>query len=200
MIWFGLTGGIGSGKSTVMDLLEEYGVTTLDADILAKKLLQTDPKLISGICREFGAECYKTGHLQTKILAQRAFKDNTSQQKLNSLVHPAVQDYLLQKMAELAGKNGIMLVEAALLLEAGSQNMYQGVILVTADKDLRLSRALRRNLQSKEQILGRMALQMPEVEKCKLADHIIMNNGSKEELRAKVRTCLAWMEERSSSV
>lgn len=194
MIWFGLTGGIGSGKSTVMDLLEAQGVHTRDADILAKKLLQTDPELINNICREFGTECYETGHLQTKILAQKAFKDSISQQKLNDLVHPALKKYLLRQMAETAHKEGFMVVEAALLLEAGSQNMYKGVILVTADKEIRLSRAMQRNLQSKEQILSRMALQMPEAEKAELADHIIVNNGNNEELAKKVQTCLAWME------
>src|SRR6056297_3161243 len=94
MIFIGLTGGIGSGKSTVMSILAQKGAVTADADSLAKDLMSNDNNLIRAISRRFGPDCWKNGVLQTAVLAKRAFQDPEAQMELNEIVHPALNKYI----------------------------------------------------------------------------------------------------------
>lgn len=185
MIRFGLTGGIGSGKSAIAAFFRKSGYPFFDADTVAKELLDADMAVKSAIEAHFGAGLYTDGRLDRAKLASRAFISPKSQAILNGIVHPAVEKYFQQAFSELeeAGELALM-VEASMLFEADTAQRYTHIIVVTADESLRLERAMKRGFQSETDIRRRMAMQMPEKEKCRRAHDIILNNGSLSELES----------------
>ncbi|MFA6617451.1 MAG: dephospho-CoA kinase [Candidatus Neomarinimicrobiota bacterium] len=183
MLSIGLTGGLGSGKSLATKFFYEQGANILDADDIAKTLIEVKPELIEKIKLEFGDDCYIEGKLQKRVLAQRAFVSPESTAKLNSISHPALKDHLEKYIKAFKAIPGVLIVEAAVLLEAGFQDIFDKTILVTADKNIRVERAFARGDISEKSIQQRMALQMPEEEKRKLVDLVIENNGDEELLK-----------------
>ncbi len=185
MIRFGLTGGIGSGKSTVAAFFRKSGYPCFDADTVAKELLDADMAVRAAIEAHFGAGLYADGKLDRAKLAGRAFSSPDKQAILNAIVHPAVEKYFQKAFKELeaAGELALM-VEASMLFEADTAQRYTHIIVVTADESLRLERAKKRGFQSETDIRRRMAMQMPEKEKCRRAHDIILNNGSLSELES----------------
>jgi dephospho-CoA kinase len=183
MIKFGLTGGIGAGKSMVSALFQQTGYPFFDADAVAKQLLDEETAVREAIIAHFGAELYADGRLNRTELAKRAFSSPENQAILNGIVHPAVENFFeaaFQKL-ESAGEQAV-LVEASLLFEADTAHRYHHILVVTADEAIRLQRALRRGFQSEADIRRRMAMQLPEAEKCRQADDVIYNNGSLADL------------------
>lgn len=187
MINIGLTGGLGSGKSLAAKYFYEQGANILDADDIAKTLIMVKPDLIAKIKSEFGDDCYVDGELQNVVLAQRAFDSSESLARLNTISHPALKNHLEKYIKAFKAIPGVLIVEAAVLLEAGFKDIFDKILLVTADNDIRIERALARGNISKKSICERMALQMPENEKRNLVDLVIENNGGEEELR---ETCI----------
>ncbi|MDD3806421.1 MAG: dephospho-CoA kinase [Candidatus Marinimicrobia bacterium] len=190
MIFLGLTGSLGSGKSTVASFFKEWGSVTYDADAIAKEILLQDDAIKQKIQRTFGKDIYTlNGELRKELLAERAFNSPSNQKKLNEIVHPAVRHYIYRlKEKNLKEKTKILLVEASMLFEAGFQNEFDAVIVVTASLSLRMERALKRGTLSQHQIKNRISLQMPDEEKIRHADYIIFNDGSLESLREKTKT------------
>lgn len=173
----GITGGIGSGKSLVCKIFEQLGVPVYDADSHAKALMTTDGILISQIKKEFGDLSYHPdGSLNRPWLAEHVFQDEGKLKKLNSLVHPRVAADYQHWLRRYTGQPYV-LKEAALLFETGSYRQLDKIIVVSAPESLRRKRVLQRDAhRTVEQFKGIVEKQMPEEEKLKRADYIIVND------------------------
>lgn len=188
MLKVGITGGIGSGKTTVCKLFEQLGVPVYYADDRAKYLMQHEHYLIDLIKQNFGAEVYGTGGaLNRKLLAEKVFNNAEKLAVLNSLVHPAVFRDNERFVEEQQVKNlPYAMKEAALLVETGSYKNLDKLIVVTAPLEVRLQRVAERDGAATEEILARIRNQLPEEEKLKLADYVITNDKDIEHLKQQV--------------
>lgn len=174
MLKIGITGGIGSGKTTVCRVFELLGVAVYYADVRAKILMQTDPELIEGIKAAFGIEAYTGQVLNRAFLGAIVFNHAERLQQLNGLVHPAVfRDF---ERWSLEQKGAYVLKEAAILFESGSAKDCAYTILVKSPVELRTSRVMLRDGISKEDVIKRMDKQMSDEEKEKLASFVIVND------------------------
>jgi dephospho-CoA kinase len=175
----GITGGIGSGKTTVCQIFESLGVPVYYADDWAKWLINNDEAVKKGITEIFGPEAYTPeGAYNRPFVAKIVFENKEKLAALNALVHPAVERHSRAWHEEKAATGTpYTLKEAALMIESGSHKFLDFLIVVTAPEDLRVQRVVQRDGVSAEQVRARMANQMPEIEKVKLADFVIVNNG-----------------------
>jgi dephospho-CoA kinase len=178
MLQVGITGGIGSGKTTVCQIFERMGVPVYYADVRAKELMETDKNLIVSIQNEFGKEVYDDeGNLNRKLLAEIVFGNEEKLLKLNSMVHPVVFKDNESWNQVLANKGyPYTLKEAALLVETGSYKTLDKLIVVTAPLQVRIARVMARDAATYEQVTARIKAQLPEEEKVKLANYVIDNN------------------------
>lgn len=178
MIKVGITGGIGSGKTSVCQVFERLGAAVYYADVRAKQLMEEDKELIISIKELIGEDAYNAdGTLNRTLIADTVFSDEKKLLQLNALVHPVVaRDY--ESWNEiLARKNyPYSIKEAALLIEAGSYKQCDKLIVVTADIEARIRRVMTRDNVTREQVLARINAQLPEEEKVKLADYVIRND------------------------
>jgi len=176
MLKIGITGGIGTGKTTVCRVFETLGVPVFNADINAKTIMSTDASLIESIKREFGEESYfSDNELNRKYLANKVFNDEGALKKLNLLVHPATIKAFVDWSKRQ--KSVYVIKEAAILFESGSYRDCDFVIVVTSPEDIRIKRVIEREDVDENNVRSRMDKQMPEEEKKKLADFIIINDG-----------------------
>ncbi|MEE1943628.1 dephospho-CoA kinase [Pedobacter sp. KR3-3] len=176
MLKIGITGGIGSGKTTVCKVFETLGIPVFYADTVAKELMVSDPILIAGVKKAFGQESYAaSGALNNKHIAQIVFNNQTELDKLNALVHPAVFRAFDSWAKKVPSNVPYTLKEAALLFESGSYQMCDKNILVTAPLELKLARVMQRDGASREQVLARMDKQWSDEQKSKMADYFIGN-------------------------
>ena len=191
MYKLGITGGIGSGKSTASEFFEKKGAFIFDADSEAKNLLTNNSNLSQRIIATFGSQVTTKKQLDLKRLSVLVFSSNSLQNKLNNIVWPEVSSVMIDA-AEKAQNDGVTLfiVDAALLIEAGFNDFFNSILLITADKSMRLNRILLRKNIPENQIEKRMALQMPESEKQKKAQTTIKNNGNMQELHTQLE--LFW--------
>ncbi|PRY55437.1 dephospho-CoA kinase [Arcticibacter pallidicorallinus] len=174
MLKIGITGGIGSGKTTVCRIFELLGVAVYYADVRAKMLMQTDLELIEGIKMAFGKEAYNGLVLNRAFLGAIVFNNAERLQQLNGLVHPAVfRDFDTWSLKQ---KGLYVLKEAAILFESGSSKDCAYTILVKSPVDLRTSRVMLRDGISKADVIKRMDKQMSDEEKDKLASFVILND------------------------
>ena len=183
MFKLGITGGIGSGKSTASDFFKNKGALIFDADLEAKNLITNSSNLSQRIIAAFGSQVTTKKQLDLKRLSKLVFSSKSLQNKLNKMIWPEVSRLMIDA-AEKAKKDGVTLfiVDAALLIEAGFNDFFNSILLITADKFIRYDRILLRKNIPENQIKKRMALQMPESEKQKQAQTTIMNNGNIQEL------------------
>lgn len=181
----GLTGGIGSGKSTVLEFFKTLGVVTYVADVEAKRLLNTNLELIKEITALFGIEAYKNQKLNRAYIASIVFKDKIKLEALNALVHPKVQEdfkFFLKKCnAE------IVLYEAAILFESGSHKFCDYIITVIANFEDRLRRVSKRDGVSENEILDRIKNQTSDDFRIKNA-HFVIKNSTLESTKIQVFT------------
>lgn len=173
----GITGGIGSGKTTVCKIFETLGIPVYYADERAKYLMSHDPTLIAGIIELFGSEAFLEPQVLNRAhIAQIAFNDKAKLNQLNALVHPAVaQDGLNWQAAQQ--NVPYTLKEAALLFESGSYRTLDKIIVVAAPLELRIQRVMERDGAKREEVEARISKQMPEAEKVRLADFVVNNDG-----------------------
>ncbi len=174
----GITGGIGSGKSTVCRIFRVLGVPVYDADSRAKFLMATDGILTSQIKKEFGVLSYRDDEVDREFLAQAVFQDKKKLELLNSLIHPRVAQDYERWVGEQ--KSDYVLKEAALLFEAKSYLTLDKIIVVHAPEELRINRVLQRDPhRTRPQVSDIMKNQLQDEEKLKLADFNIVNDESR---------------------
>ncbi|SHJ04589.1 dephospho-CoA kinase [Aquimarina spongiae] len=169
----GLTGGIGSGKSTIAKMFEDLGVAVYIADIEAKKLMNEDPAVKKEITDLFGEEAYRNNTLNRPFIANIVFNDSTQLEKLNAIVHPAVADHF-DKWKDRQNGNYVI-KEAAILFENGGYKQCHHTILVVAPLELRISRVLNRDQSTRDEVLSRIKNQWDDDQKIPLADFVIQN-------------------------
>jgi dephospho-CoA kinase len=191
----GVTGGIGTGKSSACRLLAEKH-TVLSSDAIARELLETNEYLMSQIKDEFGEEAYEApGKLNRKYLAEIVFSNEDKLAAINAIVHPVTVDSMLQQVQEL-GEQGhtLVFVESALIFEVGVNVLYDAVIAIVADREKVLLRFQEMDSHSTEDIIRRMDKQLSQEEKAKRADFVIRNNGTKEDLERSTSLILTIIE------
>jgi dephospho-CoA kinase len=178
LLRIGITGGIGSGKSTVARIFSLLGIPVYNADVRAKWLMVNDTNLMDIIATKFGRDSYVDGQLNRQYLAEKVFKDELLVSKLNSLVHPAVAKDFTNWSSNY--NSGYVIKEAALLFETGSYKKLDYTILVTSPIKLRIKRIKKRDAQrSSEQIENIISKQIETIEAIGLADYVINNDNSK---------------------
>jgi dephospho-CoA kinase len=189
MLRVGLTGGIGSGKSTASQHFSSLGAYVINADEEAKNLISTNETVQNELIAEFGTDIIDgTGSVNKKKLARIAFQDQDQQQRLNSVVHPYIYNLIDKEFNQVLniGKHGIFIVDGALIFESGYDVHLDYVIVVTAQLKHRMERALERETLSREEILKRIEFQWPEKEKVNLADFVVHNDGTEKELHKNI--------------
>jgi len=177
MLKVGVTGGIGSGKSTVCQVFRTLGIPVFNADDAAKWLMEHDVKLVSDIKALFGAAAYENGKLNRPFIASVAFNDREKLQALNALTHPATIAYGKHWMEQQTTPYAIK--EAALFFESGSDKEVDIMVGVYAPKEVRIARAMKRDHISREQVLERLSKQMNEEEKMSRCRYVITNDDKK---------------------
>ena len=177
MIRIAITGGIGSGKSYVSDLLEKRGVPIYNADNESKRLTISDVNIREGLIDLLGEEVYQEGMLNKPLLASYLFASPENAAKVNAIIHPRVKaDF--QQWADEYGHVEVVGLESAILYESGFDDVVDAVVMVYAPESLRLQRAMKRDQASEAQVRARMAAQMDDEEKRRRADYVVMNDGS----------------------
>ena len=174
MLRVGLTGGIGSGKTTVAKIFQVLGIPVYDADKVSKKLMNEDPQMKKDLVSAFGEETYKEGILDRKFLAEKVFNDPEKLSLLNSIVHPATINHASEWMKKQDAP--YIIKEAALIFESGSDKDLDYVIGVYSPLELRISRTMARDSVSRAQVLSRIQNQMDEDKKMALCHFIIQND------------------------
>ena len=169
----GLTGGIGSGKTTVASLFFALGVPVYNADNEAKKLMNESPKIRTKLIALFGVNAYSNGLLNRSYIAQLVFKDKNKLDALNQIIHPAVAAHY---SAWLATQTYPYVVkEVAILFELGAENQFDFILTVTAPKQSRIDRVMQRDAKTSEEVLSIMKNQWDEALKIKKSDFVIHN-------------------------
>lgn len=172
----GLTGGIGSGKSTIAKVFKALGVPIFNSDTEAKHIINSDAEVIEAIVAQFG-EVYDDGKLNAKKMADAVFKDKNALEKLNKIVHPKVAQYFEHWI--IANKDApILIKEAAILIESGAYKKMDKLVLVIASKHIRTERVMKRDGVAEEKVKERMNVQLSDDEKRSYADFVILNNDS----------------------
>jgi dephospho-CoA kinase len=173
-IIIGLTGGIGSGKSTVAKIFAQFGIPVLDTDATAKAIMNEDSSVKTKLIELFGTEAYKESQLNRPYIAQLVFDDAFKLQQLNAIIHPITiqyaKDWALKQSAPYVIK------EAALFFESGSAEGVDKIIGVTAPKHIRIQRVMQRDQISREEVIKRMEHQLEDSLKMKLSDWVIQND------------------------
>jgi dephospho-CoA kinase len=183
---FGLTGGIGSGKSTVAARFRERGLPIIDADELAREVVRPGSTGLSEIVESFGSVLDARGALDRSKLASIVFADADARARLNAITHPRVRDLAVERTLALnqAGEP-LACYEVPLLVESGLTEALRPLVVVATSVATQLARTLARGGTTEDDARARIAAQMPLTEKAKLADFVIDNEGTLEELRAR---------------
>lgn len=193
MLKVGLTGGIGSGKSTASRYFESIGAFVLDADEEVKSLITSNETVQYELISEFGTDIIDgTGQVNKKKLARISFQDENHQQRLNSVVHPYIFNLIDKEFNRVFNdkKHRLFIVDAALIYETGFDAHLDYVIIITAHFKNRMERALGRETLSREEILKRVDLQWPEEEKVNMADFVVHNDGTEAELQKNIESLI----------
>ena len=189
---FGLTGGIGSGKSSVAALLRERGVPVVDADELARTVVAPGSTGLAQLVAAFGSEILAPdGSLDRKQLGARVFSDAEARKRLNAITHPLVKKLAQERFTELEGQ-GVTLAayDVPLLFEVGLEAALRPVVVVSASEATQLKRVALRDGLDEEAVRARISAQLPLAEKTKRADFVLDNEGSPAELAAQVDALL----------
>jgi dephospho-CoA kinase len=184
MLVVGLTGGIGSGKSTVAQNFAELGALVIDADQLARMAIERGTDGFADVLLHFGDEVIRNGDIDRKKLAEIVFSDEGARKDLEAIIHPRVQTLFAQAVADL-DIDDILIYEIPLLVETGASEKFDYVITVESDIELRKARLLKKGLYI-SQIEKRMASQASEEARTAVADAVIRNDGDEDSLLRQV--------------
>jgi dephospho-CoA kinase len=180
----GLTGGVGSGKSTVGALLAEHGATVIDADRLAREVVEPGTPGYAAVVERFGPDVVADGRLNRPALAAIVFADDRARQDLNSIVHPLIRQRTDELGAEVPA-GSVLVYDVPLLVESNLVGGYDLVVVVEAPEDLRIERLVQRGL-SESDARARMAVQATDEQRRAVADEILRNDGTRAELAEQV--------------
>tara|TARA_S200000501_G_scaffold364685_1_gene397175 strand:- start:524 stop:1117 length:594 start_codon:yes stop_codon:yes gene_type:complete len=185
MLKIGLTGGIGSGKSSVSKLFEDLGAYIFDADLVAKEILLKNYTAQNEIIAEFGSDILnKDGKIEKSKLSRIAFQDENYQLRLNAIIHPYVFSEIDLTFDKILLKNEykIFCIDAALIYESGADTHMDYVVVITSHLRLRIERVMERGDLTRDEFLKRLDLQWPDEDKVHMADFVIHNNGTLDNL------------------
>ncbi len=182
----GLTGNIGSGKSTAARIFSELGVPTFDTDKIGHEILESDSAVRTAIAEAFGDDIIKSGPVNRRKLGEIVFRDPLKRKKLESILHPAIMATVRDRIFGHPHR-GYVIVEVPLLYEAELAGEFDYVVLVRTDEGNAVARAAANLGIGRKEITKRLATQIPQSKKEKLADFVISNNGTVEELRERIR-------------
>ena len=186
----GLTGGIATGKSTVAAMFRALGAVVIDADVLAREVVEPGEPALAEIAGAFGAGVLQSdGRLDRKALGAIVFADPDKRRQLEGLTHPRIRERFMKQVAELAEQNfrGVVLFDAPVMIESGNYKNMDRLIVVVTDETTQLARLIVRDGCSRDEALRRIRSQMPLAEKAKLADYVIDNSGTREATAEQVR-------------
>ena len=187
MYKLGITGGIGSGKTTVSSFLEEKGAVVFNADKESKKRLQNSISLQHKLIKLFGNTVTEKGHLILSKLAKVAFSNKLNQGLLNGIMWPEIMILIDKAIVKAAANNTkLFIVDAALIFEANIQNLLDDVLLISSPEEKRMHRAIKRKNLPSSEIQQRMALQLSENDKVEKADFVIYNTLTLKDLHIQV--------------
>ena len=181
MLKVALTGGIGSGKSTVADFLDELGAYVIDSDQLARDVVERGTPGYEAVLAAFGDGILANGEIDRAKLAEIVFKDATARATLESIIHPLVRD-AAEKMVKSLPADAVVINQIPLLVETDGAKRFDFVITVSADEDIRRRRLIERGMKDYE-ITKRLAAQVNDAARESIAHSVIRNNGSIDELR-----------------
>jgi len=205
VLFIGVTGNFGTGKSTVCKIIEEFGYPIIYSDSLAKELMVKNEEVKKRIIDNFGEEAYlEDGSLNRKWLAEKVFANSPESEqilaRLNAIVHPFVLDETEKIITRLIEEgNRMIFFESALIFEANIQDLFDYIILVDSKKEKIYERMEKLGKFSKEDVDLRLQRQIPAKEKYNSVDFIIQNNGSLDELKTNVKLILEMLEELSKT-
>lgn len=182
----GLTGNIGSGKSTAAGIFSELGVPTFDTDEIGHELLDSDSMVRVRITKDFGSGVADDGRVDRRKLGELVFNDPAKRRKLEEILHPAIMAAVRDRVIRQVNQ-GYAIVEVPLLYEAKLAGEFDYVVLVKAVKEIAVARASANLGIDKKEVLKRLATQIPQSEKEKLADFAVANNGTLDDLRERIR-------------
>lgn len=175
----GLTGGIGSGKSTVAAMLADHGAIVIDADLIARRIVEPGSPVLARLADEFGADIVDDdGTLKRALLAERAFASDRSTRHLNEITHPAIREQAEVELADAEPRASVVVYEMPLLVETGQVSLVDAVIVVDVPPDTQIERAVARGLDA-DDVRSRMARQASREQRLAAADHVIDNSGDR---------------------
>jgi dephospho-CoA kinase len=187
----GLTGGIGSGKSTVARMLRERGIPVLDADTIARQVVEPGQPAHSEIAAAWPEVMAGDGRIDRKKLGAIVFSDPASQARLQAITHPRIREQVAEQAAALAlSGHRLAFLEAALLVETGYYQQLDGLVVVSLDEEAQVERVMARDACSRDSALARIRAQKPLADKIRVADHVIDNGGCVEATRARLAQIL----------
>lgn len=180
-----ITGNIGSGKSTFTNFLSAAGYPVILADDISKEILASDPEVRKEVIKELGAQAYDGTKINKKFIAENIFSKSSTLKKINSILHPRVRKKIESMAKKYFTTSDIVFIETALVFESKIEDLFDYIVLITADKNLRINRILSENRLSKKDFLQRDKNQIKEEIKKKNAHIIFINDGSLNELKQK---------------
>jgi dephospho-CoA kinase len=190
MLVVGVTGGIGAGKSTVSGMFARLGAQVLDADAIAREVVGDDVHVLQELQQAFGQDILgPDGSLDRRELGRRAFRETASRRRLDDILHPPIlaRTRQLLDQARRSGRHDIIVLDAALLVECRTLGMVDRLVVVEAPLEIRQQRVKKDRGLSAEEFEARAAAQLPGEEKSRLADYVISNDSTIEELSKRVR-------------
>lgn len=201
MLVVGITGGIGAGKSTVSGMMAQLGARVIDADQIAREVVQENSQVLQELARAFGSGILRTdGSLNRRELGRRAFRDQEGRERLNGIIHPPILARLKGQLAQIRqeGYRGIVVVDAALLVECRALALVDRLVVVAAPEDVRRRRLVDLQGLSPQEIQDRMAAQLPQEEKSRRAHYLIVNDSNLAHLGEQVQQVWRRLEENLS--
>ncbi|HZD18086.1 MAG TPA: dephospho-CoA kinase [Actinomycetota bacterium] len=200
MLLVGLTGGIGSGKSTVAGMLDQRGAIVFDADALARQAVEPGTPGHDAVVERFGANILGPGgYLDREALASIVFADPAARRDLEAIVHPEVRRLFAAACQEHEGSDHVIVLSAPLLVETGMHTAFDVLVLVSTTPETQVQRLLRDRAMSEEQIRARIGAQAPLEDKAAAADVIVDNEGTLDELEGQVERLWADLRSRSKA-
>ena len=186
----GLTGGIATGKSTVATLLRDLGAEIIDADVLAREVVEPGEPALDEIVTEFGRSVLEsTGRLDRKALGAIVFAEPERRRKLEAITHPRIRERFQRGLDALAARDfrGLVFFDAAVMIESGNYRNMDRLVVVVADEPTQITRLMARDGIARDEALRKIRSQMPLAEKAKLADYVIDTSGEPAATAARVR-------------